>query len=80
MHATDPLLLEPRMGHPDSEGCIRIPSKMNRFLDHHGIIDARLEEAAADDRRFDALLGSDRDPTPIAGDTVVVIDSSGSGH
>ena len=43
MHATDPDLLEQRLGRPDSEGCIRIPAAMNRFLDRYGVIDAQLE-------------------------------------
>ena len=32
MHATDPDYLEQRLGHPASEGCVRIPAAMNRFL------------------------------------------------
>jgi hypothetical protein len=76
MHATDPTVLERRIGRPDSEGCVRIPATLNKFLDEHGVIDRLLEEAAVTDRRFDALLPADRDPTPLAGDAVVVIDSS----
>jgi hypothetical protein len=75
MHATDPSVLERRIGRPDSEGCVRIPATLNRFLDKHGVIDRQLEEAAATDRRFDALLPADRDPTPLAGDALVVVDS-----
>jgi hypothetical protein len=30
MHATDPANLELRLGHWDSEGCIRIPTRFNR--------------------------------------------------
>ncbi|GBQ63681.1 hypothetical protein AA103196_0662 [Ameyamaea chiangmaiensis NBRC 103196] len=77
IHATDPDFLERRLGHPASEGCIRIPAKLNVFLDHYGILDAEYEQAASYDIRFRALLPKDRQPTPIAGDLVVVVDSAG---
>ncbi len=76
MHATDPAVLEPRLGHWDSEGCIRIPSKFNLYLDQHGLIDAELQEAAQTQRRFAALLPKDATPTPLAGHLVVVVDTS----
>lgn len=75
IHATDPQFLEWRLGHPASEGCIRIPATMNKFMDHYGLIDALYEQAASYDPRFQALLPKDRQPTPIAGDLVVVVDS-----
>ncbi|EHH67739.1 L,D-transpeptidase [Gluconobacter morbifer] len=75
IHATDPQFLEWRLGHPASEGCIRIPATMNRFMDHYGLIDVQYEQAASYDPRFQALLPKDRQPTPIAGDMVIVIDS-----
>ena len=37
MHATDPEILEPKLGTPASAGCIRIPAALNRFLDFNGI-------------------------------------------
>ncbi len=76
LHATDPDKLEQRLGRPASQGCIRIPSAMNRFLDRHGVLDADYERAATNDIRFRALLLPGREPTPLAGDTLVVIDSS----
>ena len=76
MHATDPSVLEPRLGRWDSEGCIRIPTRFNSFLDHTGLVDAKEREAARDDRRFAALLPKDAAPTPLAGQTVVVVDTS----
>lgn len=76
LHATDPDKLEQRIGQPASQGCIRIPSAMNRFLDHHGVLDLEYERAAATEIRFRALLPRDRDPSPLAGNTLVVIDSS----
>jgi hypothetical protein len=45
MHATDPDYLEQRLGRPASEGCVRIPATMNRFLDLHGVLDADYERA-----------------------------------
>ncbi len=39
MHATDPVHGEKRFGRRDSKGCVRIPAKMNRFLDVYGLID-----------------------------------------
>ena len=49
---------------------------MNRFLDRHGILDADYERAAKDDATFEALLLPDRKPTPLAGNALVVVDSS----
>ena len=49
---------------------------MNRFLDRHGILDADYERAAKDDATFDGLLLPDRRPTPLAGNALVVVDSS----
>ncbi len=79
MHATDPAALEPRLGRWDSEGCIRIPSRFNVYLDHAGLIDAKLRDAARTDRRFAALLPKDAAPSPLAGAMLVVIDSSEPG-
>ena len=76
MHATDPDKLEQRIGHAASQGCIRIPTVMNRFLDLHGVLDAEYERAAATDIKFRALLLPNRIPSPLAGNTLVVIDSS----
>jgi hypothetical protein len=76
MHATDPAVLEPRLGRWDSEGCIRIPSRFNSFLDRSGLIDVKLREAARDDRRFAALLPRMARPAPLAGHIMVIVDTS----
>jgi hypothetical protein len=76
MHATDPDYLEQRLGHPASEGCVRVPATMNRFLDIHGVLDVDYERAARDDAKLDSILPRDRTPTPLAGDALVVVDSS----
>ena len=75
MHATDPARLEGRIGRPASQGCIRIPSAMNRFLDRHGVLDSEYERLATTDIRFRSLLLPGREPTPLAGNTLVVVDS-----
>ncbi len=76
MHATDPAVLEQRLGRADSEGCIRLPDALNRFLDRRGIIDADLERLGQTDAGYRALLSPYLEPTPIAGDAVIVVDSS----
>jgi hypothetical protein len=79
MHATDPDHLVQRLGRTASEGCVRVSATMNRFLDVHGVLDADYERAAVDDRRFQGILRSDREPTPLAGNAMVVVDSSQGG-
>jgi hypothetical protein len=79
MHATDPDYLEQRLGRPASQGCVRIPATMNRFLDMHGVLDADYERAAQDDVRLRSILLPERQPTPLAGDALVVVDSSEAG-
>jgi hypothetical protein len=76
LHATDPETLERRLGRTASKGCIRIPEAMNLFLDRHGVLDADYEEAARHSSRFQKVLLPDRTPTPLAGNALVVIDSS----
>ncbi len=76
MHATDPTYLEGRLGRPDSEACIRIPDWFNRFLDRFGVIDAQLTALAPTNRAVAALLPVDAMPSPLAGDKVVVVDTS----
>jgi lipoprotein-anchoring transpeptidase ErfK/SrfK len=75
MHATDPTYLEARLGHPASEGCVRVSSSMNRFLDRHGVLDADYQRAAIGDIRYRALLAPDRLPSPLAGRLLIVVDS-----
>ena len=53
-----------------------MPEAMNIFLDRYGILDADYERAAQNNPRFQAVLLPDRTPTPLAGDALVVIDSS----
>ena len=76
MHATDPDLLERKLGHPASEGCVRLSSTLNRFLDRHGVLDTDYERAAATDGRYANLLLPGRTPTKLAGRLLIVIDTS----
>jgi lipoprotein-anchoring transpeptidase ErfK/SrfK len=75
LHATDPDRLEQRLGHPASQGCIRMPATLDRFLDLHGVLDSDYERAAQTDIRFRALLLREREPSPLAGNTLIVVDS-----
>ena len=76
MHATDPDKLEQRIGRPASQGCIRIPTAMNRFLDRHGVLDSEYERAAVTSIRFRTLLLPGRAPSVLAGNTLIVVDSA----
>lgn len=63
MHATDPHLLEPRLGTAQSKGCIRIPAALNDFIDRYGILDADYEQAMPAGLTF-WVLRRDRTSTP----------------
>ena len=76
LHATDPDYLEPRLGQPASKGCIRISAAMNRFLDRYGVLDRDYKVAARDDPRFQAILSDAGQGNILAGDKLIVIDSS----
>lgn len=71
VHATDPDFGEPRLGKPDSKGCIRIPAKLNRFLDYYAILDAEYEKSEKGRR----VLLKNREPMAMSGSLIVVIDS-----
>lgn len=74
MHATDPDVLEPRLGRPASKGCIRIPATLNTFIDRYGLLDEDYFRAEAQGRA-PWVLRPDREPTPWPGRYVVVVDS-----
>ena len=74
MHATDPHVLEARLGRVASEGCIRIPASLNVFLDQHGILDADYEAAlAAGHSQW--MLRPGRTTIPWPGHYLVIVDS-----
>jgi hypothetical protein len=74
MHATDPDLLEPRLGSVQSKGCIRIPATLNSLIDHYGILDGAYEREIANGKDF-WVLPQDRAPTPWSGRYLVVVDT-----
>ncbi|CAK7192627.1 hypothetical protein COMNV_00832 [Commensalibacter sp. Nvir] len=76
MHATDPVYLEHRLGHPASEGCIRISAGMNRFIDQYGLIDALFTQAAQKNKRYGAIFLKGKKRSPLAGQFLIVVDSS----
>jgi hypothetical protein len=74
MHATDPQLAEPRLGTPQSEGCIRIPATFNHFLDMNGLLDADYDLPLPDGaKRW--VLDPHRTSVGSAGRSIVVVDS-----
>jgi hypothetical protein len=74
MHATDPNVLEQRLGQVASEGCIRIPATLNTFLDKHGMLDAAYEQAvAAGDKIW--VLNPERQTIAQPGRYMVIVDS-----
>jgi hypothetical protein len=74
LHATDPDILEPRLGTAQSKGCIRTTGSFNRFLDRYGILDGNYERAMATGRRF-WMLSSVREPTAWSGRYLVIVDT-----
>lgn len=74
MHATDPDLLENKLGQPQSKGCIRIPAELNVLIDHYGLLDADYEQAENRGPHLWVLL-PDREPVSSPGRYLVVIDS-----
>lgn len=74
MHSTDPDILEQRLGTAQSKGCIRIPARLNEFIDRFGLLDADYEEQHVFGNR-PWVLRPDGQPTPWAGRYLVVIDS-----
>lgn len=48
MHATDPDVLEARLGVPASKGCVRIQASVNAFIDQYGIMDKNYVASATD--------------------------------
>ncbi|KNH05294.1 hypothetical protein BRCH_03841c [Candidatus Burkholderia brachyanthoides] len=75
MHATDPEKLEPLLGMRHSKGCVRIPSTLNTFFDHHGILDAQYEARAAEGQSM-WILKPHRQTTLWAGHYLVVVDTA----
>lgn len=77
LHATDPDVLEPRLGSPQSKGCIRIPTGLNVLLDQHGVLDAEYDRLLGEGQQF-WVLRPDREPVADAGRYLVVVDTQRS--
>lgn len=73
MHATDPDLLERRLGSAQSEGGIRIPATLNRLIDRYGLLDADYLRLGDDHPLW--ALGAKREPVPFPGRYLIVVDS-----
>ena len=74
LHATDPDLLERRLGTPASKGCIRLSAQLNSWLDRVGALDWHLEQAAAAGKK-PWVLRPDRLASDLAGRYLIVLDS-----
>lgn len=74
MHSTDTDLLEPRIGTPQSKGCIRIPLSLNHFIDHYSILDADYEVAAHAGKHI-FVWSRDRQPAREPGRYLIIVDS-----
>jgi len=74
MHATDPNILEARLGNVASEGCIRIPATLNVFIDMHGMLDAAYEQALAEGDNL-WVLKPGRQLIARPGKYMVIVDS-----
>lgn len=74
MHATDPDLLERRLGTAQSKGCIRIPAALNRLIDDYGLLDADYERALLEGKTL-WMLSPQRRATPWSGRYLIVVDS-----
>lgn len=74
IHASDPDVLERRLGSAQSKGCIRIPASLNRLLDLHGVLDASYEQAAREGEKL-WVLDANRQPVGDAGRYLIVVES-----
>ena len=72
VHATDPDRLDPRLGTPQSEGCVRTTASFNVFLDRYGILDADYEKAG---HWKSSVLYPRREATQWSGRYLVIVDS-----
>lgn len=75
LHATDPIFGEKRLGKIDSKGCIRISGKLNKFLDHYGILDKDYEEQKHL-KGISWLLGTNRESMIYGGKYLIIGDSA----
>ena len=75
MHATDPDVLEKRLGAIASKGCVRVSTAMNRFIDENGVLDYPWH-AYMDKYGYQLAPAQRKEPSSKAGLYMVVVDSS----
>lgn len=75
LHATDPVFGEKRLGKVDSKGCIRVSGKLNKFLDHYGILDKDYDEQKHL-KEISWLLRTNREPVIYGGKYLLIGDSA----
>jgi hypothetical protein len=73
MHATDPDLLERRLGSAQSKGGIRIPATLNRLIDRYGLLDA--DYLRLGDGHPLRAPGTKGQTVPFPGRYLIVVDS-----
>jgi hypothetical protein len=76
MHATDPGILEPKLGHPGSKGCVRVPESMNKFMDRYGVLDFAYDEVSATTGKRPSVWKKDHQANPFSGRYLVVVDTA----
>jgi lipoprotein-anchoring transpeptidase ErfK/SrfK len=69
MHATDPDLLEQRLGKQASKGCVRVHHDVNRFIDENGVLDKNYDGGSW-------VLSKKKLANPYDGRFMLVLDSS----
>lgn len=74
MHATDPDLLERRLGTPQSMGSIRIPASLDRLIDRCGLLDAG-DDKAGREGKSGAAPDPGCDATVFAARYLIVLES-----
>ena len=68
MHATDPDVLEARLGKPASKGCVRIYHGMNSFIDENGVLDRNYDDHGS------WVLSKNKKPNPYDGRFMLVVE------
>lgn len=75
MHATDPDLLERRLGSAQFKGCIRIPASLNRPVDHYGLLDADYDRVEREGQKL-WVLNALREPVERPGRYLISMESA----
>lgn len=68
MHATDPDLLEQRLGTQASKGCVRVQQTVNKFIDEFGVLDKHYSKKGS------WVLSKKKRSNPFEGRYMIVVD------